>query len=64
MLIIEFLIYAQFPSYLAPYMKEYKRNPRAANLHWFKNAGFGMFIHYGTAEYWSFARWLNTSRRY
>ncbi len=55
---IEFPIYAQFPSYLAPYMKEYKRNPRAANLHWFKNAGFGMFIHYGLYSQLGKGEWI------
>jgi len=35
------------PAYLNQYKKEYKTNPREANLNWFKNAKYGMFIHYG-----------------
>ncbi len=35
------------PAYLKEYRKEYKTNPREANLNWFKNAKYGMFIHYG-----------------
>jgi len=35
------------PAYLNQYKKEYKSNPRQANLSWFKNAKYGMFIHYG-----------------
>ena len=35
------------PAYLKEYKKMYKANPREANLFWFKNAKYGMFIHYG-----------------
>ncbi|MGD9329219.1 MAG: alpha-L-fucosidase, partial [Cyclobacteriaceae bacterium] len=35
------------PSYLAEYKSDYYENPRQANLKWFTNAGYGMFIHYG-----------------
>jgi alpha-L-fucosidase len=35
------------PSYLNEYQKEYNANPREANLKWFTNARYGMFIHYG-----------------
>jgi len=35
------------PAYLIEYKKDYKINPREANLNWFKNAKYGMFIHYG-----------------
>jgi alpha-L-fucosidase len=38
---------AMIPAYLREYKKEYKDNPREANLKWFKNAEYGMFIHYG-----------------
>jgi alpha-L-fucosidase len=37
----------KIPSYLKDYKKEYKTSPREANLKWFKNAKYGMFIHYG-----------------
>jgi len=35
------------PSYLTDYEKEYAENPRSANLNWFTDAKYGMFIHYG-----------------
>jgi len=35
------------PNYLEKYAKEYSENPRQANLHWFTEAKYGMFIHYG-----------------
>lgn len=35
------------PNYLKNYTAEYKANPRQANLHWFTDAKYGMFIHYG-----------------
>lgn len=35
------------PNYLKNYSAEYAKNPRQANLHWFTDAKYGMFIHYG-----------------
>ena len=35
------------PNYLGDYTEQYAANPRAANLQWFTDAGYGMFIHYG-----------------
>jgi alpha-L-fucosidase len=35
------------PSYLENYRDEYNANPRKANLKWFTDARYGMFIHYG-----------------
>ena len=35
------------PNYLKEYTDQYAENPRAANLQWFTDAGYGMFIHYG-----------------
>jgi len=35
------------PSYLKGYEKLYSENPRQAALAWFKDAKFGLFIHYG-----------------
>ncbi len=37
----------EVPAYLQGYAPSYADDPRAANLHWFQNAKFGMFIHYG-----------------
>ncbi len=35
------------PNYLNNYSDEFTENPRAANLKWFTDAQYGMFIHYG-----------------
>ena len=35
------------PSYLKNHQKEYREDPRKANLEWFKSAKYGLFIHYG-----------------
>ena len=35
------------PSYLRGFEKQYTANPRAAALEWFRQARFGLFIHYG-----------------
>jgi alpha-L-fucosidase len=35
------------PSYLAGYEALYVANPRAAALQWFRDAKFGLFLHYG-----------------
>ncbi len=35
------------PRYLKDYETEWNRNPREANLKWFEQARFGLFIHYG-----------------
>ncbi len=49
---------AGVPKYLKDYKKEYKQNPRAANLHWFKDAQFGMFIHYGLYSQLGRGEWV------
>jgi alpha-L-fucosidase len=35
------------PSYLAGYEEIYQHNPRQAAIQWFREAKFGLFIHYG-----------------
>ncbi|TWU44278.1 Alpha-L-fucosidase [Novipirellula aureliae] len=37
----------EVPTYLAGYEDTYAENPREAALEWFREAEFGMFIHYG-----------------
>ena len=37
----------EVPSYLKSYEKSYLENPRQANLKWFTDSKYGMFIHYG-----------------
>ncbi|NQU51370.1 MAG: alpha-L-fucosidase [Bacteroidetes bacterium] len=38
---------SNLPNYLKNYSVEYSKNPRKANLQWFTDAKYGMFIHYG-----------------
>jgi alpha-L-fucosidase len=49
---------AQVPAYLKEYKKEYQKSPRTANLHWFKDAQFGMFIHYGLYSQLGKGEWV------
>jgi len=35
------------PNYLKDYSEMFRENPRQANLEWFKNAKYGLFLHYG-----------------
>lgn len=38
---------APVPSFLSDVASAYRRNPRQAHLDWFRQARFGLFIHYG-----------------
>jgi len=46
------------PAYLADYQEEFQENPRLANLHWFRDAGYGMFIHYGLYSQLEKGEWV------
>ena len=48
----------KIPSYLQGYSKEYDENPKEANLKWFKNAKYGMFIHYGLYSILEKGEWV------
>ena len=48
----------KIPPYLQDYKKEYPGNPRQANLDWFKNAKYGMFIHYGLYSILAKGEWV------
>lgn len=48
----------EVPSYLLDYKKDYLENPRNANLTWFKNARFGLFIHYGLYSLLEKGEWI------
>lgn len=47
MLLVRTSSAATVPSYLKSVAKQYAKDPRAAALDWFKNAQFGLFMHYG-----------------
>lgn len=49
---------AEVPSYLEEYAEEYAEDPRAANLEWFTDAGYGMFIHYGLYSLLERGEWV------
>lgn len=46
------------PSYLLEYAELYHTNPRQANLEWFKNAKFGLFMHYGVSSILEDGEWV------
>jgi len=57
-LLTNLITFSQVPSYLKKYSDEYKKSPREANLYWFKNAKFGMFIHYGLYSQLGKGEWV------
>lgn len=46
------------PNYLNDYSELYKTNPRQANLEWFKDAKFGLFMHYGVSSILEDGEWV------
>ncbi len=46
------------PSYLVDHESSFRENPRDANLEWFKNADYGMFIHYGLYSLLEKGEWV------
>ncbi|MDD4109731.1 MAG: alpha-L-fucosidase, partial [Prolixibacteraceae bacterium] len=56
--IISFNVSGQPPQYLQTYQDLHSKNPREANLKWFKDAGFGMFIHYGLYSQLGRGEWV------
>jgi alpha-L-fucosidase len=52
------IAFGQMPEYLKDYQEAYGKNPREANLQWFKDARFGMFIHYGLYSQLGRGEWV------
>ncbi|MEA3399624.1 MAG: alpha-L-fucosidase [Armatimonadota bacterium] len=48
----------QVPSYLADYAEIYEDDPRAAALQWFREAKYGLFLHYGLYSLVGRHEWL------
>ncbi len=48
----------ELPPYLQAYETLYRENPRQANLQWFQDAGYGMFIHYGLYSLLEKGEWV------
>ncbi len=58
LLSVHFSVQSQVPSYLKKYKEQYNQDARAANLQWFKDARFGMFIHYGLYSQLGKGEWV------
>lgn len=48
----------KIPGYLSEYAELYKTNPRQANLEWFQDAKFGLFMHYGLYSILEDGEWI------
>lgn len=53
---------APVPNYLANYADLYDQNPHAANLEWFANAKWGLFMHYGLYSQMASGEWVQYRR--
>lgn len=53
----------EVPSYLKGYENLYRQNPRAAALQWFREARFGLFIHYGLYSLLGRHEWVQFRER-
>ena len=51
------------PTYLRGYEAEYHHDPLAAALRWFRDAGFGMFLHYGLYSLLARHEWVQLTER-
>jgi alpha-L-fucosidase len=58
LLIFGFSANSQVPAYLKGYSEQYQQNPREANIQWFKDSRFGMFIHYGLYSQLGKGEWV------
>lgn len=51
------------PSFLKGYEQKYTKDPKAATLEWFRNAKFGLFIHYGLYSLTGRGEWAQFTDR-
>lgn len=51
------------PSYLQSYEALWKSDPHAANLEWFRDARFGLFIHYGLYSALGKGEWVQFNKK-
>ena len=51
------------PGHLKGYESLYEKNPRAAALKWFADAGYGLFIHYGLYSLLGRGEWVQYDER-
>lgn len=57
------LLRAALPDYLRGYEADYARDPRGAALKWFRQARFGLFIHYGLFSLLGKGEWIQFHER-
>ena len=48
----------EMPYFLKGYEKQYKKSPKEAALSWFKDARFGLFVHWGPASLYGQGEWV------
>ena len=53
----------EMPYFLKGYEKIYKKSPRGAALEWFKDARFGLFVHWGPAALYEADSWAMYNSR-
>ncbi|WP_372757740.1 alpha-L-fucosidase [Mariniflexile sp.] len=53
----------QIPSYLSDYKELYAKNPREAASQWFRDAKYGMFIHYGLYSILGRHEWVQNNEK-
>ncbi|MBT3747751.1 MAG: alpha-L-fucosidase precursor [Bacteroidetes bacterium] len=53
----------EVPSYLHDYSEQYVDSPRAANLAWFQEAEFGLFLHYGLYAQLGMGEWVQLRQK-
>ena len=51
------------PSYLSDSTRQYRRDPRAAAVQWFREAKFGLFMHYGLYSLIGPGEWVQYRQR-
>ncbi|GAC16465.1 alpha-L-fucosidase [Aliiglaciecola lipolytica] len=51
------------PPYLTDYQDAYQQNPRAAATEWFRDARYGLFIHYGLYSLMASGEWVLYSKK-
>lgn len=51
------------PAFLKEYKNLYQQNPRKAAIEWFRNARYGMFIHYGLYSIPGQGEWVQLSEK-
>lgn len=51
------------PAHLEDYAELYRENPREANLQWFTDAKFGLFMHYGLYSQLGKGEWVQFTER-